>query len=104
MRAIIISFISIIVLANQLEAQTIETQWLHSINTGSGVFLNNYSKFLSTSDTYIAVGVPLFILTSGYLSKNEEEVKKRLVYSFIVGCFKCFYNCTEIQHKSSTSV
>ncbi len=75
MRAIIISFISIFVLADQLEAQTIETKWLHSINTGSGAFFNNSSKFLSTSDTYIAVGVPIFILTSGYLSKNKEEVK-----------------------------
>lgn len=59
----------------KIQAQTIETKWLHAINTESGLFLNNSSSFLSNSTTYFAIGLPLIILTDGYISGDENTIK-----------------------------
>ena len=72
MKIIFIPFL----LTNQLEAQTIETKWLHSISTGSGTFLNNSSKFLSNSDAYISLGIPIVLLAKGYIFDDETSAEK----------------------------
>jgi membrane-associated phospholipid phosphatase len=58
-----------------VSAQTLETKWLHSISSESGTFLNNSSKTISNTTSYIAVGLPVILLAEGYLSGDEKTVE-----------------------------
>ena len=59
----------------RVSAQTLETKWLHSISSESSSFLNNSSKTISNTTSYIAVGLPVILLAEGYLSDDEKTVE-----------------------------
>lgn len=58
----------------RVSAQTLETKWLHSINSQSSI--RGSSKFLSNSTAFVVVGVPFALLAEAYIDKNESGAEK----------------------------
>ncbi len=60
------------------EAQMQEAKWLHNINGWGGEKFTNYNKFISSSESYILIGVPLGMGIYDLVTKDREHLNKTL--------------------------
>lgn len=74
MRIIFLFFLASFFSVFTVKPQTIETKWLHTVNSESSGFVRNSSKLISSSTPFIVAGLPLLLLVDGYVSKDENRV------------------------------
>ena len=72
-------------------AQNWEVNMLHDINGWNGQFIHDYSKFISTTEPYVALGVPTVMGIVG-LIKKDKQLQQDAIYigasvasAFIIG-------------------
>lgn len=77
---------------SMLSAQNWDINTLHQINSWDGKFIRNYNKFISQSEPYIAIGVPVAMAVAAWV-KNDKELLKDAIYvgTTVAGTFVLTY-------------
>lgn len=77
---------------SMLSAQNWDINTLHQINSWDGKFIRNYNKFISQSEPYIAIGVPVAMAVAAW-AKNDKELLKDAIYvgTSVAGTFVLTY-------------
>ncbi len=75
---VITLIITLLCVCSNTEAQTKEAKWLHNINSWGGEKFTNYNKFVSNSEAYILVGVPLGMGIYDLITKDRDHFNKTL--------------------------
>ncbi len=78
MRFVIILTILFLGLIPKAKSQTKEVQLLHRINNWGGPKFTNYNKFVSGSEGYILVGVPIGMGIYDLITKDREHFNKTI--------------------------
>lgn len=75
-----------------LPAQNWDINTVHQINSWDGKFIRNYNKFISKSEPYIAVGVPVAMAVAAWI-KNDKGLLKDAIYvgTSVAGTFVVTY-------------
>lgn len=75
-----------------LPAQNWDINTVHQINNWDGKFIRNYNKFISKSEPYIAVGVPVAMAVAAWI-KNDKGLLKDAIYvgTSVAGTFVVTY-------------
>ena len=75
-----------------LPAQNWDINTVHQINSWDGKFIRNYNKFISKSEPYIAVGVPVAMAVAAWI-KNDKGLLKDAIYvgTSVAGSFVVTY-------------
>ncbi|MBQ8673022.1 MAG: phosphatase PAP2 family protein [Bacteroides sp.] len=60
-------------------AQNWDINTLHKVNSWDGKLVRNYNKFISKSEPYVAVGVPVAMAVAAWI-KDDRELLKDAVY------------------------
>lgn len=69
-------------------AQNWEVNMLHDINGWNGQFIHDYSKFISKTEPYVALGVPAVMGVIGLIKKDTQLQKDALyIGTSVVGAF-----------------
>ncbi len=73
-------------------AQNWDINTLHRVNSWDGKFVRNYSKVISRSEPYVAIGVPVAMALAGWI-KRDEQLLKDAVYvgTTVAGTFVLTY-------------
>ena len=77
-RFAVILILTLFSLNQTANAQTREAKWLHNINNWGGEKFTNYNKFVSNSEAYLLVGVPLGMGIYDLITKDREHFNKTL--------------------------
>lgn len=79
-------------LAFSVFGQNWDINTLHQINSWDGKFIRNYNKFISQSEPYIAVGVPVAMALAAW-AKNDRELLRDAMYvgTTVAGTFVLTY-------------
>lgn len=72
-RAVLVIFISFVVL--NIHSQNWDINALHQINSWDSKFIRNYSKAISQTEPYIALGIPLSIATIAWINNDQNLMK-----------------------------
>lgn len=77
---------------SMVSAQNWDINTLHQINSWDGKFIRNYNKFISQSEPYIAIGVPVAMAVAAWV-KNDKELLKDAIYvgTTVAGTFVLTY-------------
>ena len=69
-------------------AQNWEVNMLHEINGWNGQFIHDYSRFISKTEPYVALGVPTVMGIVG-LIKKDKQLQKDAIYigTSVAGAF-----------------
>lgn len=75
-----------------LPAQNWDINTVHQINSWDGKFIRNYNKFISKSEPYIAVGVPVAMAVAAWI-KDDRKLLKDAIYvgTSVAGTFVVTY-------------
>ena len=75
-----------------ITAQNWEVNMLHDINGWDSQFMHDYSKFISKTEPYVAIGVPAVIGIIG-LIKKDKQLQKDAIYigTSVIGAFALSY-------------
>lgn len=75
-----------------LPAQNWDINTLHKVNSWDGKFIRNYNKFISKSEPYIAVGVPVAMAVAAWI-KDDRALLKDAIYvgTSVAGTFVVTY-------------
>lgn len=75
-----------------LPAQNWDINTLHKVNSWDGKFIRNYNKFISKSEPYIAVGVPVAMAVAAWI-KDDRKLLKDAIYvgTSVAGTFVVTY-------------
>lgn len=75
-----------------LPAQNWDINTLHQVNSWDGKFIRNYNKFISKSEPYIAVGVPVAMAVAAWI-KDDRKLLKDAIYvgTSVAGTFVVTY-------------
>ena len=89
----VISFVLFISIAvSGLFAQNWDINTLHRVNGWDGKFVRNYNKFISRSEPYVAVGVPVAMTLTAWVKKDRELLKDAVyVGTSVAGAFVVTY-------------
>jgi len=60
-------------------AQNWDINTLHHVNSWHGNFIHGYSSFISTTEPYLALGVPVSMMAAGWF-KHDEALMKDALY------------------------
>ncbi|MDR0961298.1 MAG: phosphatase PAP2 family protein [Mediterranea sp.] len=73
-------------------AQNWDIDALHTINSWDGAFFRNYNRFISQTEPYVAMGVPLSMAVVGWV-RNDKELLKDALYvgTSVAGAFALSY-------------
>lgn len=73
-------------------AQNWDINTLHRVNSWDGKFIRNYSKVVSRSEPYVAIGVPVAMALAGWI-KRDKQLLKDAVYvgTTVAGTFVLAY-------------
>lgn len=73
-------------------AQNWDINTLHKVNSWDGKLVRNYNKFISKSEPYVAVGVPVAMAVAAWI-KDDRELLKDAVYvgTSVAGTFIVTY-------------
>lgn len=75
-----------------LMAQNWDINTVHHINSWHGSFIHNYSSFISTTEPYIALGLPFTMMGVGWWKHDEALMKDALYVGVaVVGSFALCY-------------
>lgn len=76
-----------------LFAQNWDINTLHRVNGWDGKFVRNYNKFVSRSEPYIAIGVPVAMAAAAW-AKHDKKLLKDAVYvgTSVAGAFAVTYS------------
>ena len=66
-------FISFVV--SNLFAQNWDINTLHRVNGWDNKFVRNYNKFISRSEPYVAIGVPVAMALTAWAKKDKDLLK-----------------------------
>ena len=95
-------FISFVV--SNLFAQNWDINTLHRVNGWDNKFVRNYNKFISRSEPYVAIGVPVAMALTAWAKKGQGLVEGcRICRNKCGGCF-CGGVWYEISCRPRTSV
>ncbi len=79
-------------LATATWGQNWDIDALHKVNAWDGKFVRNYNKFVSKSEPYIAIGVPVAMALASWV-KHDRQLLKDAVYvgTSVAGAFVLTY-------------
>lgn len=81
-----------ILFASGLAAQNWDIDALHKVNSWNGQFVRNYNKFISKSEPYVAVGVPVAMALASWIKHDKDLLKDALyVGTSVAGAFVVTY-------------
>lgn len=81
-----------ILFASGLTAQNWDIDALHKVNSWNGQFVRNYNKFISKSEPYVAVGVPVAMALASWMKHDKDLLKDALyVGTSVAGAFVVTY-------------
>lgn len=81
-----------ILFALGLTAQNWDIDALHKVNSWNGQFVRNYNKFISKSEPYVAVGVPVAMALASWMKHDKDLLKDALyVGTSVAGAFVVTY-------------
>ena len=88
----ILFLLCMLTLTPRLCAQTWDIDAVHAINGWDGKFVRNYNKFVSKSEPYIAVGVPVAMAITAW-AKHDKQLLKDALYvgTSVAGAFVLSY-------------
>ena len=66
-------FVSLVV--SNLSAQNWDINTLHRVNSWDNKFVRNYNKFISRSEPYVAIGVPVAMALTAWAKKDKNLLK-----------------------------
>lgn len=90
-KAILFAFFAFIVVS-YLSAQNWDINTLHQINSWDNKFVRDYNKFISRSEPYIAIGVPVTMAVAGLIKKDKDLLKDAIyVGTSVAGAFVVTY-------------
>ncbi len=78
--------------AISLAAQNWDIDVLHKVNGWDGRFVRNYNKFISKSEPYMAVGIPVAMALASWV-KHDKALLKDAIYvgTSVAGAFAVSY-------------
>ena len=81
-----------LLLATATWGQNWDIDALHKVNAWDGKFVRNYNKFVSKSEPYIAIGVPVAMALASWV-KHDRQLLKDAVYvgTSVAGAFVVTY-------------
>ena len=83
-------FISFVV--SNLFAQNWDINTLHRVNGWDNKFVRNYNKFISRSEPYVAIGVPVAMALTAWAKKDKDLLKDAVyVGTSVAGAFVVAY-------------
>ena len=83
-------FISFVV--SNLFAQNWDINTLHRVNGWDNKFVRNYNKFISRSEPYVAIGVPVAMALTAWAKKDKDLLKDAVyVGTSVAGAFVVTY-------------
>ena len=81
-----------ILFASGLTAQNWDIDALHKVNSWNGQFVRDYNKFISKSEPYVAVGVPVAMALASWIKHDKDLLKDALyVGTSVAGAFVVTY-------------
>ena len=88
----LLSLCVLFTLSISLFAQNWDINTLHKINSWDGRFIRNYNKVISKTEPYIAIGIPVAMVTAAWI-KNDKKLLKDAIYigSSVAGAFVVTY-------------
>lgn len=90
-KAILFAFFAFIVVS-YLSAQNWDINTLHQINSWDNKFVRDYNRFISRSEPYIAIGVPVTMAVAGLIKKDKDLLKDAIyVGTSVAGAFVVTY-------------
>jgi len=88
MRKPVIIWILLLLVATPLLAQNWEANVVHDISSWQSSFMHDYSDFISNTEPYFALGVPIVIGTVGYFKNDKALMQDALFMGVsVVGTF-----------------
>lgn len=92
MKRILFVLLAVLLFLPQLSAQNWDINALHRINSWDGRFIRNYNRFISRSEPYVAVGVPVAMAVAAWV-KNDRDLLKDALYvgTGVAGAFVVTY-------------
>ena len=83
-------FVSLVV--SNLSAQNWDINTLHRVNSWDNKFVRNYNKFISRSEPYVAIGVPVAMALTAWAKKDKNLLKDAVyVGTSVAGAFVVTY-------------
>ena len=83
-------FVSFVV--SNLSAQNWDINTLHRVNSWDNKFVRNYNKFISRSEPYVAIGVPVAMALTAWAKKDKDLLKDAVyVGTSVAGAFVVTY-------------
>lgn len=67
-------FVSLVV--SNLSAQNWDINTLHRVNSWDNKFVRNYNKFISRSEPYVAIGVPVAMALTAWAKKRQKFIER----------------------------
>lgn len=90
-RNVFFVFFACVVVSN-IVAQNWDINTLHQINSWDNQFIRNYNKFISRSEPYIVIGVPVAMALAGWAKKDKQLLKDAVyVGTSVAGAFVITY-------------
>ena len=65
-------FVSLVV--SNLSAQNWDINTLHRVNSWDNKFVRNYNKFISRSEPYVAIGVPVAMALTAWADRKSTRL------------------------------
>jgi len=83
----------LLAVAQCLLAQNWDVNTLHQVNSWHGSFIHDYSSFISSTEPFLAIGVPASMMTAGWLKHDEALMKDALYVGVaVIGSFAFAYS------------
>ena len=93
-------FISFVV--SNLFAQNWDINTLHRVNGWDNKFVRNYNKFISRSEPYVAIGVPVAMALTAWAKKDKDLLKDAVyVGTSVAGAFVVAYGMKYLESSPS---
>ena len=84
-------FFAFVVVSN-LFSQNWDINTLHKVNSWDNKFVRNYNKFISRSEPYVVIGVPVAMALTAWAKKDKELLKDAVyVGTSVAGAFVVTY-------------
>lgn len=74
-----------LVATTSLHAQNWDINTVHKFNSWDGKFIRNYSKVISKTEPYIAVGVPVSMAIAAWIKEDKKLLKDAIYIGTTVG-------------------
>lgn len=89
--SILFVFFAFVVVLN-LFSQNWDINTLHKVNSWDNKFVRNYNKFISHSEPYVVIGVPVAMALAAWVKKDRELLKDAVfVGTSVAGAFVVTY-------------